>query len=754
MADIPTTPTPTVPSTPPAPVTPTPPSGSVAPATTDSKGNPLSGATIVGTTPTNNGGNTAMVSYTPNSTPAPSTQSSSAPYGVNPQTGVPYGGQNSNDANPDTSVYNTQQTGPATAGSPTYYTSSGQGYQVGANGQVTYVNGTQGSTSSGNPNVDALNASYAKQAQAATTFANAVSSIQNGSTPLNAGEQAQINGLEQQFQQLINTQGLVNTNNTNTAQIRGFQTGVAEFDRGFQAQTIGSIITAGANKIASLQTQEASAVASLTQSLQNNDIANLKTAYDAYDAAQTDVQNGLKAVIADTQQAMKDAAVQQVMASGVTNPKDILAALQANGHTDISSSDIASTISNLSPDAANILQVAQTAQKNGASPDVVKAIMASKTIADALVAAGNSASLPDINSVLKTAVGNNAPQSVIDAIKNSTSLSDALSAAGQYTSTLTGDMGQYLQYTQDATKAGQVPESYTTWENAQTYNKAYATAAGTAAGKNAGTPSGFSGATSPVTSPLGLVYNPPASIAPYVAFASNGVKYVDMSAFKGTPTEANAAVADAQAAGYKVITNKNIALDIQNIADATSKLQTIKSAFDGITTDSAAARDSYYSAAITMAKELQTNPDAAASGVFQDAALDVLKAISGTQGFRGGASMVQAVQSTFPSNTDTKAVADQKIANISKLMTDREQALVGTPSASDKLLIDGTKASGAVDTYIQNNAKGTNSITGKSVSDAINTLTGLNMSDSDIIAYIQDPSHGFPNYGDLVNWNQ
>lgn len=698
--------TPVVPPTPTPPVTPattptngqgtqtSPTAGYIAPPTTTPTGPQQ---TSVGGGQNNNPG--SLGNYNTTGTTGTAT-ANPAPYGSDPN-GVPYGGPNSNNPNPNTSNGSTY-TGPLSE-DPAKYTA-----EANALGERIYQLGM-------------------------------------GTMPLSAAEQAQIDGLKSQFDAQISAQQSVNTNNEGTAQIQGYQTGTAEYNRTYQLSVIGQIVSAGQTKITQIQTAEASAVAQLTASLQSNDLSGAKSAYDAYSSIHADVAKSIQDTIASTQQAMKDASIANVISSGTTNPADILKALQKNGNTNITADDITKAIANLSPDAKNILQIETTAAQNGASPAVLSAIGSAKTVTDALTAAGNSLSMTDINGVLKTAASNNAPQSILDAIKNSANLSDAIAAAGKYVSTLTGDMGQYLQYTQDATKAGQVPESYTTWENAQEYNKAYSTAAGTAAGKNAGTPSGFSGATSPVTSPLGLVYNPPASIAPYVAFASNGVKYVDMSAFKGTPTEANAAVADAQAAGYKVITNKNIALDIQNIADATAKLQTIKTAFDGITTDSVSARDSYYSAAITMAKELQTNPDAAASGVFQDAALDVLKAISGTQGFRGGASMVQAVQSTFPSNTDTQQVADQKIANIQKLMTDRETALVGVPSATDKLLIDGTKATSALDTYSSNNP---------AVVDKLNKLTALNMSDSDIITYIQDPSHGFPNYGDLVNWNQ
>lgn len=565
---------------------------------------------------------------------------SASPYGANAN-GVPYGSQNSNNPNPNSGVY-------------------------------TSLNQNTPSTT-GNSNTDALVKAQNDLATAATTFSNTITGIGNGSVPLSAGDQAQIQGLQGQFAQLIQQQQLQNTGATGTANVRGYQTGAAEYDPNFQNNTINSVVTAGANKILQLQIQEAQAIAGLTTSLKNNEIATAKSAFDAYQTANTATQTALKTTIADTQSAINDAHIASVLSAGVTDPKDIIAKLQSQGYTDISSDDISKAIKNLSPDASNIYDIQKTAAANGATPDILSAI-------------GKS---PDVTS--------------------------ALSAAKDYLQTATGDMATYLNYKRTAETNGQIPEDYNTWETANTKQQdkekassAYATAFATASGKaDAEAKYQTSQPSTPVVSSVGatsgLTFNAPADIAPYVSFSNNGVKYVDLSAFAGTPTEKNQAVNDAYAAGYKVITYKNTALDVQNITDAMSKLGDIKTAFDGITTDSAAARDSYYSAAITLAKELQTNPDAAASGVYQDAALDVLKALSGTQGFRGGTSMVAAVQNTFPQNTDTTAVADQKIANIQKLITDRENALVGQPSAADQLLIDSQQAKGAVDNFVTSN---------------------------------------------------
>lgn len=346
--------------------------------------------------------------------------------------------------------------------------------------------GSGTSTSTGSANVDSLVAAQNDLATQATNVSNTIAGITNGSIPLNAGDQAQIDGLKQQFQKLIDEQTLQNTGAEGTANVRGYQQGAGEYDPMFQIKTIGSVATAGANKIVNLQTQEASAVASLTQALKDNDIKGIQDAFTAYKDANTATQTALKTTIADTQGAINDAHIANVLASGVTDPKEILQTLQDQGYTDISSKDIAATISNLSPDAANIFSIQKTAAANGATSDVLAAIGKATNVTQALSAAGTFLQANSIPDIQKTAAQNGAPASVIQAIGAAGNLTDALTAAGKYASTLSGDMAEYYQYTQDATTKGQVPESYTTWETAKKYNEAFATAKGTESGKAAG----------------------------------------------------------------------------------------------------------------------------------------------------------------------------------------------------------------------------------------------------------------------------
>lgn len=131
--------------------------------------------------------------------------------------------------------------------------------------------------------------------------------IQNGATPLSAAEQAQITGLQQQFQQLIDQQTLANTGASGIANTRGYQTGAAEYDPSFQVKTIGSIVSAGVAKISDLQVKEASAVAQLTQALKDNDINAIKSAYDIANTARENSQNALKDTVTKIQDQIKQA---------------------------------------------------------------------------------------------------------------------------------------------------------------------------------------------------------------------------------------------------------------------------------------------------------------------------------------------------------------------------------------------------------------------------------------------------------------
>jgi hypothetical protein len=178
----------------------------------------------------------------------------------------------------------------------------------------------------------------------------------------------------------------------------------------------------------------------------------------------------------------------------------------------------------------------------------------------------------------------------------------------------------------------------------------------------------------------GKTANVPVDVAPYYNTSHSGVGYADLSTVQGTASEKKAVVDAAQKAGIKVITNKNTALDLANIQDANSKLDSISSIMAGIDQPNVLSRDLAGFGLTKLATMAQSNPQQAASGALQGVGLDILKAISGVQGFRGNSEVVKQITDHLPSIYDTNDVVQQKVAYIRELITDRENSILGTSS--------------------------------------------------------------------------
>ena len=290
-----TAPSATVPATPPAPVTP--------PSTIQSGINDATAkATAIQTGINNLPKPTTPPSPAPTSPATPAVAPTVAPGGSFDQQGN-YTPPAANPSTPSTSTINGVIQGAAPDGA----LQSANGNYVDASGnQYALAPGTPVSTP-GASNAQQLADTQAAYQKEAANVASTITNIQNGTIPLNAGEQAQVSALQQQFEQLIGQQQLQNTGATGTAQLRGYQTGSAEYDPAFQVKTIGSIVTAGINKVTDLATKEASAVAALTQSLKDNDIQKVKDAYAIYQDASKARQAALQQSISDATQAIKDA---------------------------------------------------------------------------------------------------------------------------------------------------------------------------------------------------------------------------------------------------------------------------------------------------------------------------------------------------------------------------------------------------------------------------------------------------------------
>ncbi len=245
----------------------------------------------------------------------------------------------------------------------------------------------------------------------------------NGTTPLTAGEEAQVNGLTSQYAQLIADQQTANQNETDAQSILDIRQGRTQYMPMQHIQDINTVVSKGIAKVADLQVKEAAAVASMTDAFRTNDINAIKDAWTQYNNISKDRKAEFQKTIDDTQKAIKDAQDEKIAADKVTYD----------------------TVTK------PIQDMAENAAKNGASPDVIKAIQGAKTVDEAIAAAGNT---------LETA---------------------------------TGTMGEYLFYKNQATQSGVTPLDYAAWTAKQdqkdintAYNKAYATAKGAAAGTAAG----------------------------------------------------------------------------------------------------------------------------------------------------------------------------------------------------------------------------------------------------------------------------
>ena len=89
----------------------------------------------------------------------------------------------------------------------------------------------------------------------------------------------------------------------------------------------------------------------------------------------------------------------------------------------------------------------------------------------------------------------------------------------------------------------------------------------------------------------------------------------------------------------------------------------------------------------------QTNTQQAAAGALQSVGLDILKAISGVQGFRGNQSAIQQITDHLPTIYDTKDVVAQKIDYINQLISDRENAALGTSTNQPQSSTSNTSSS-------------------------------------------------------------
>jgi hypothetical protein len=169
--------------------------------------------------------------------------------------------------------------------------------------------------------------------------------IRNGATPLSPGEQAQITALHNSYASLIQQQQLANTGSQGMANIRGYQTGAAEYDPTFQAKVMGPIISGGLAKVKNLMDEEASAVAKLESAFRSEKASLIKDAYAAYTKAQDARTQALKDTLDQARKAqdkitsdvqsiatkVQEATGDAILAAKVADSKSVAEALSKAG---------------------------------------------------------------------------------------------------------------------------------------------------------------------------------------------------------------------------------------------------------------------------------------------------------------------------------------------------------------------------------------------------------------------------------------
>jgi hypothetical protein len=173
------------------------------------------------------------------------------------------------------------------------------------NTYTQYADGTYGKTNALGVYQGVAQQSDFTNAQQGQSLLNSINQVANGTYPLTANQQAQVSGIQAQFQALIATQETANENLTGA-------TTVAEnlYGMGSSLTGLGEIkgtVDSGIAKIADLNSKMNSAIATMESGFQTDDMNMLKSAYDIYSTAVKDKQTEIDNLQAAASKALQDA---------------------------------------------------------------------------------------------------------------------------------------------------------------------------------------------------------------------------------------------------------------------------------------------------------------------------------------------------------------------------------------------------------------------------------------------------------------
>jgi len=133
------------------------------------------------------------------------------------------------------------------------------------------------------------------QAKTAQNAQDALRNLQNGI--LTPGQQSQVDAIQAQLKKDIDTQNIINANNTGAETIMQNMWGMGQTGMGQHA--ISYVVQNGADAIAKLQAEAQSAIAKLKSGFQNDDMNLVQSAFSDYQSSQKGIQDGIDKMNAD-----------------------------------------------------------------------------------------------------------------------------------------------------------------------------------------------------------------------------------------------------------------------------------------------------------------------------------------------------------------------------------------------------------------------------------------------------------------------
>ena len=266
-----------------------------------------------------------------------------------------------------------------------------------------------GTSSAGDPNLDniqnQINNANATTQQGWDSFQKTV----NGPVPLTQAQQMQLDSIAAEFNQLKIAQAEANKNFESGTEIMGIVSGRQRYAPEIQAGNFKRAVDQGISKIAAIDSQMASTLSSMTTAFEEKNYTRLRQNWQDFSDFQKQKTDALQKIKDDLVAAKKDIQAQKdaqdkAIYERITKP---------------------------------IEDIALSASKGGASPEVLAAINNAKSVNDALIAAGDTLKTP-----------------------------------------LSGIVGEYQFYVQDAKAAGQKPVDFNTYQTIDANRKAVIAKAG------------------------------------------------------------------------------------------------------------------------------------------------------------------------------------------------------------------------------------------------------------------------------------